>query len=294
MTNSGRPAAPETPPIEIAAAPGCRLAEGVLWHPGERRLYWIDIAPGRLFRFDPIQSTTESFVVGSAIGGFTFQRQGGLLLFLAHGRVISWRDGQATIVDELAGEGGGRFNDAIADPEGRVFCGTFFEDGSRRGNLYRLDPDGKVTRVLDGLACTNGMGFSPDLERFYHTDSGERTIYAFRYDRATGRIYDRKALVTIPPPAVPDGLTVDADGYVWSALWGGSAIVRYDPEGHPVRTIPLPIPRITSLSFGGNDFSELYISSAQSEPPAPCEGAIFHLRLDHGGRAEFYSFLHVR
>src|SRR6185312_4806921 len=164
-----------------------------------------------------------------------------------------------------------------ADPQGRVFCGTFFEDG-RRGSLYRFDPDHKATKILDSLGCSNGMGFSPDLKRFYHTDSGQRTIYGFRYERASGRIFDRTPLITVPPPAAPDGLTVDAEGHIWSALWDGSAIVRYTPEGVLERRVPLPVPRITSLAFGGDQANEVYVSSAQSEPPVPLEGGIFRLR----------------
>lgn len=206
------------PELELIADYQCVTGEGPLWHPGERRVYWVDIPAGRLFRYDPRTDTHEQVYQTDVIGGFTIQEDGALLLFGARGAVTLWRQGQTeTVIDEIPDERDGRFNDVIADPRGRVFCGTMMTD-NHPGRLYRLDLDGTITPVLDGLTIPNGLGFTPDRRGMYHTDSNTRTISLFDYDEATGAITHGHPFVqTDPEEGIPDGLTVDAEGYVWSA-----------------------------------------------------------------------------
>ena len=146
---------------ELVADYQCQVGEGPMWHPMEKRVYWTDIPTGRMFRFDPSTGEHERFYEGEEVGGFTVQDDGALLLFMATGAVARWRDGDLShIVDEIPEERESRFNDVIADPAGRVFCGTM-PTGDSLGRLYRLDLDGSLTVVLEGIGISNGMGFTP-------------------------------------------------------------------------------------------------------------------------------------
>ena len=208
---------------EMIADYACEVGEGPLWHPTEKRLYWADIPAGRLFRYDPATGQHEKFFDGGAVGGFTFQADGALLLFMAFGRVASLRDDTLTdVIPKIPGEEEFRFNDVMADPEGRVFCGTIHctKEGTEKGRLYRLDNDGTATVVLDGVGISNGMGYTPDLKQMYFTDS-IKGIDIFDYDRATGEISNRRPLVARQEgQGFLDGMTVDVDGNIWSARWG--------------------------------------------------------------------------
>src|SRR4051812_45304244 len=154
---------------ELIADYACQVGENPLWHPIEQRLYWIDILTGRIYRYDPISGGHEQCHQESeAIGGFTIQTDGSLLLFMARGAIKIWHNGSTqTVIDELPDERTTRFNDVIADPAGRVFCGTM-PTKDRAGRLYQLDLDGALVRLLDGIDTSNGMGFTADQSHFYH------------------------------------------------------------------------------------------------------------------------------
>lgn len=272
----------------------CVTGEGPLWHPDEGRLYWTDIPTGRMFRYDPKTGQHEQFYSGDVVGGFTLQEDGALLLFMARGAVKIWRDGTLTTVfDELEGETDSRFNDVGADPAGRVFCGTMSSD-SHAGRLYRLDTDRSIRPVVEGVGTSNGMGFTLDRKQMYHTDTRTQEIYLYDYDQATGEISNRRVFVHVPDGdgGRPDGMTVDAEGYVWSARWDGSCIVRYAPDGTEERRITFPAKKITSIAFGGPDYTDMYITSAggdNKDENGPGAGALFHINLGIKGQPEFRS-----
>lgn len=275
----------------------CHTGEGPLWHPLEKRVYWVDIPQGRLFRYDPATGGHEMCLEAEPIGGFTIQEDGALLLFMAKGAVRLWRDGfLGTIVESIEAELDSRFNDVIADPEGRVFCGTM-SSSAHAGCLYRLDTDGTLTTVLEGLGCPNGMGFTLDLTQMYFTDSVPRQIYQFDYDRATGELSNQRVLVQVPEgEGVPDGMTVDADGNLWSARWDGGCLVQYSPQGQLLRRIEFPARKVSSVVFGGDDYTNMYITTAGGDRrPEEGEGAgcLFHLRTGVTGRPEFMSHVNA-
>ncbi len=271
----------------------CVTGEGPLWHPGEQRLYWTDIPTGRMFRYDPAAGTHEQCYEGEVVGGFTIQADGALLLFMARGTVKTWReDTLTTVIDEIPAERESRFNDVIADPAGRVFCGTM-PTKSQLGRLYRLDADGTLTKLLDGIGCSNGMGFTLDRKRMYYTDSVKREIYLFDYDQATGAITNRRLFVrTLEDEGIPDGMTVDAEGYVWSARWDGGCLVRYAPDGSEDRRITFPARKVSSVTFGGADYADMYVTTAGGNNTAeegPGAGALFRLSLGIRGVPELPS-----
>lgn len=286
-----------TPQPELIADYACICGEGPLWHPQEQCVYWVDIPKGKLFRYYPATGRHEQCHEGEAIGGFTIQADGALLLFMARGAVRLWRAGRlTTVIPEIPDERETRFNDVIADPAGRVFCGTM-PTKSRLGRLYRLDPDGTLTRLLDGVGCSNGLGFTPDRRQLYYTDTPTHTIFRFDYDRATGAITNRRPFVTSPATeGGPDGMTVDADGCVWSARWDGACLVRYSPVGQELLRVPFPVKKVSSVIFGGPDYDELYVTTAggdHRQTDGPLAGALFRLRLGVRGVPEFVSRIRV-
>ncbi len=281
-----------TDPEKIADA-RCQIGENPLWHADEKRLYWVDIPAGRLLRFDPAGGGFDIACESTdAIGGFTIQRDGSILLFGARGAVTLLKDGKMTaVIEELPQERDSRFNDVIADPEGRVFCGTMSSE-SHPGRLYRLDTDGSVEVMAEGIGTSNGMGFSPQLDVFYHTDTRAQTIYICDYRRESGDISGRRPFLRPDGPGRPDGMTIDRDGFVWSAFWDGGRVARYTPEGTEDMRIELPARKVTSVTFGGNDYCDMYITTAGGErrnTEGEGAGALFRVRPGVCGAPEFRS-----
>jgi len=286
--------------LEVIADYRCEVGEGPLWHPFERCLYWLDIPHGRIFRYDPARQQHAQVWQGPPIGGFTVQADGALLLFGKGGSIARWHEGHLTTISaEIPGERDGRFNDVIADPVGRVFCGTMpvsptADSPGHLGRLYLLHPDRTLTQVLDGITISNGMGFTPNGGGLYHTDSEKRRITLFDYDKTTGAISNPRVFVTIPEhEGVPDGLTVDAEGFVWSARWDGACLVRYSPAGTEVLRIPFPNARkVSSLTFGGEDYRDLYVTTAGGNDRVGNgaeAGVLYRLRPGIQGTPEFFS-----
>ncbi|GAB3672039.1 SMP-30/gluconolactonase/LRE family protein [Halopiger thermotolerans] len=282
---------------ERVADTTAHTGEGPLWHPEEELLYWVDIPAGTLYAYDPATDDYDPVYETEGdepLGGYTIEEDGALLLF-THGTVSRWEPGsdEAEPVAEIE-SAETRFNDVIADPEGRVFCGTMPGEDDL-GDLYRLETDGTATRVVGDVDIANGMGFTDDLETFYFTESEEHVIYAFDYDRETGAISNRRPFVEVPSDdGVPDGMTVDDDGYVWSARWNGGRVVRYDPDGEPVDEIELPARKVSSVTFGGPDYADLYLTTALEDGTRAEEGdgagAFFRVPdVAPGGVPEFRS-----
>jgi D-xylonolactonase len=250
--------------VTMIADYACEVGECPVWHPLDQTLYWVDIPRGHLFRYHPETGRHERiYEAGRTIGGLCAAADGSLLLFLDKGAVWRWRDGAVTVVQaENPLDADTRFNDAIADPQGRVFTGTMGGD-ARRGRLYRFNLNARWTIIREGIGISNGMGFSPDRTRFYHTDSVTRTIDVYDYDESTGEALNRRPFITLPDGGgVPDGMAVDAEGCVWSAVWDGSCVIRFDPDGRELLRIPVPARKASSAAFGGANLDELYVTTA--------------------------------
>lgn len=292
------------PTVEQVAEVNAVVGEGPMWDPDTQKLLWTDIASGRLFSYDPVARSHQVIHQGHNVGGFVLNEQGGLLTFIWNG-VALWKsdDEWVRIHDETYNDDPLHFNDVIAAPEGRAFAGTYLED--KPGKLYRFDPDGTIEVIEEGVGISNGMGFSLDLSTMYFTDSTVRTIYAYDYDRRTGRVSHRRNLVVLPDTeGVPDGMTVDAEGFIWTAVWFGGCVIRFDPDGKEERRISIPAYQTSSVMFGGKDLNDLYITSAGTtiNPGSPIDpvgydweryrsgyrgGALFRVTLDIQGREEF-------
>lgn len=283
------------PELELIANYGCRIGENPLWHPLEKKAYWLDIANGTIYRYDPQTNAHEVFYQGEVTGGFTVQGDGALLLFSTQGAVRLLRDGAATtLIESLPGEDGNRFNDVIADPIGRVFCGTMgYTARGKVGNFYRIDPDGSVTKLMDQLLIPNGMGFSPDGKTFYQTDTMNHVIYQFDYDADSGAITNQRPFVVVSESdGIPDGMTVDSEGFIWSGNWDGWQLIRYSPDGQIERRVRFPAKKVSSVAFGGEDYTDLYVTTAGGDNLAEngeTAGAFYRLNVGIKGKPEFLS-----
>jgi sugar lactone lactonase YvrE len=280
--------------LSVVADYPLQVGENPLWHPREECLYWCGLYEGSLFRFDPATDRHERVFRGDPIGGFTFQSDGSVLLFQAEGAVRAWRDGEG-IVETIVPPGGrvdARFNDVVADPRGRVFCGTYPQD-DRTGALYRFDVAGTLTSQVVGVELSNGLGFSPDLTTLYYAESEAGTIYRFDYDADAGELRDRRVFVQLgDDEGLPDGLTVDADGDVWSAQAYGGCVVRYAPDGTERERLTMPTDFVSSVAFGGPDLRDLYVTTGggdDREANGPEAGALFRCRPGPTGRAPCFS-----
>lgn len=289
---------------ELVANAGCQIAEGPVWHPDEQCLYWTDIPAGQIYRFDPRNGNYQMVYRGEAVGGLTVQDDGALLLLGARGSVKVWRDGHVTdiILAEIPEERRTRFNDVIADPEGRIISGTMAERDAngevvRHGHLYRLETSGEARSLFGNMGSPNGMGFTQDLLQMYMTDStvGVQAIFRLDYDVGTGALSNRKMFHQAPlngSQGRPDGMTVDVEGCIWSARWDGAAVVRIGSDGVERERYALPVSKVTSVTFGGPDYTDLYITTATSGDPQEDRvgaGGLFRLRTETAGRPEFRS-----
>jgi D-xylono/L-arabinono-1,4-lactonase len=260
------------------------IGENPIWHPLEKKLYWLDIPVGIIYRYDPKSNTVEKIVERNCVvGGFTIQEDGSFLLFMEKGAIQIWRNNTLkNVIEEIPILRNTRFNDVITDPYGRVYCGTM-PDKNGIAYLFLLDTDGKLRLILDNIGLSNGMGFSPDKKKMYFTDSKKGEIYIFDYNKEDGSLSNQKVFIKVGEQEIePDGLTVDSEGYIWSARWNGSCVKRYNPEGKEVCKIDLPTKKITSLSFAGEDLQDIYITSAVGEEGDQSKeneaGALFYLK----------------
>ncbi|MFT4039275.1 MAG: SMP-30/gluconolactonase/LRE family protein [Thermomicrobiales bacterium] len=283
-------------PLELIADERCDTTEGPLWHEDLGALFWLDIPAGRLYRFDAAVGSYAPVYQGEGqIGGFTVQADGDLLFFGERGRIWTWNPetgAEREIIAEIPAERGTRFNDVIADPEGRVFAGTM-PDGERSGHLYRLDPDGALTLLLEEAGVSNGMDFTPDLTAMYHTNSTARTISRYRYDRATGEIAFEAVVVQVPEgEGVPDGMALDESGDIWSGRWDGGALFHYSPDGELLGRVPFPARKVSSLTFGGPDYADAYVTLAGGTnrvEDGEGAGSLYRAALGVRGREPFRS-----
>jgi D-xylonolactonase len=194
------------------------------------------------------------------------QEEGGFLTTSSQGAWL-WRPGTDPVL--LADQAEGqecRLNDCLADPEGRVYSGSYHlnEDGtSSPSYLFRIDADGTVHIADEGISFSNGLAFSPDGSTLYFTDMVARCIYAYDWRRDDGSLSSRRVYVRIDrSEGMPDGLTVDAEGFLWIAHWFGGCVSRYDPDGVRERKVEFPATQTSSLAFGGPDMGEIYVTSA--------------------------------
>lgn len=276
------------------------IGENPLWNPVEKMLYWADIIKGSIYRYDPKSGRHEEYYKGETFGGFCFQKDGSLLLFGENGSVKKLKDSKlTTIIEEIPAERGTRFNDVIADPAGRVYCGTVPHGAQKEvpkgetelAHIYCLDIDGSITKLID-VGISNGFGFTPNQKQMYYTDTLAREVLLADYDKETGNLKNHSVFVKNPSfMGLPDGMTVDKEGYVWIAYWDGGCLVRYTPEGEEDLRFQFPAKKVTSIIFGGENYQDIYVTTGGGDKKEEGDGAGALFRLDLGiqGVPEFLS-----
>jgi sugar lactone lactonase YvrE len=244
------------------------IGEGPVWHSQEGLLYWVNfIEQYQVLRFSPQTQRVEVFETGMPVMALGIRKAGGFIAATANG-ISTWDTERKTfepLCDPLAGRVGYRFNDAATDFHGRFWVGTLNDANPKGpdGELFCVQGDGSYRLMDKNITVANGIGWSPDRKVMYFTDSFRYSIYAYDYAAETGTISNRKTFVqTSPDAGIPDGLTVDSEGFVWSAYCGGWKVVRYNPEGKVDREYRVPVANPTSCAFGGKRLDELYITSA--------------------------------
>jgi sugar lactone lactonase YvrE len=268
----------------VAVAARARLGEGPIWDDRAGALRWVDIYNRRVHAHDPLAGTDRFAEVEDVVTAIALTRDDSLLLCLRD-RIVRYdpRSGTSETLHRFDLAPGDRLNDGKVDPTGRFWIGTASKNPGDAA-LFRYDPDGTVRQMEEGLTISNGLDWSPDGRTFYLTDSPEKRIHAYDFDPAAGTISNRRVLIETSGDPVPDGLTVDSEGFIWSALWEGGEIVRYSASGREVGRVALPVPLTTSCTFGGEGLRDLYVTSAsvglsQDEvDEAAASGDVFVLR----------------
>jgi sugar lactone lactonase YvrE len=245
------------------------LGEGSFWSADEQRLYWLDIKRKRYYKMDITNKQYDVVDVGAEIGVMALKERGGLVMATDKG-FVSWdtETRKMTSIDNpLQGQANRRFNDGNIDVKGRFWAGDMCDPPevckTPQCNLYKLDPDGTVTIMDRGLGMPNGLVWSLDNRTMYLTDSPQQVIYAYDFDPESGTIENRRPFVqTHDLPGVPDGLTIDAEGFLWSLRYYGGRVIRYDPDGKIEREVLVPVPHTSSCTFAGPDLTDLFITTA--------------------------------
>ena len=256
------------------------LGEGPVWDVEEGRLYWLDCTGPRfgkkaVWRMDPKSGEVQSWDLPKDIGAMALRERGGHVAAMCDGFYFMHIDGdriELELIQEVDAEiERTRLNDGKVDRRGRFFAGGMDDlEELKNCGLWRLDPDLSVTKVDDGIMCTNGPCWSPDDTTFYLADTFVEEFWAYDYDITTGNVSNRRVFATTKDDeGVADGSTVDEEGYMWNAQLISGDLVRYAPDGTVERRIGMPVKNITSVMFGGDDLDVLYVTSmARVKHPA--------------------------
>jgi sugar lactone lactonase YvrE len=249
--------------------------EGPVWSPRWGGLRWVDMLAGDVLHLTGAGEVQRRHV-GEIAAVVRPRRGGGAVIGIERGFALEEPDGAVAALDELWADPSVRMNEGGCDPDGRFYCGSMaYDQRTGAAALYRLDPDRTARRVLDGLTVSNGLEWSPDGSLAYHNDTATHTIAVYDYDRETG-LTGRRVLASLE--FRPDGLTVDAEGGVWTALSDGGAVRRYTPDGRLDAVIEVPARKVTACTFGGERLDELFITTSREglQPgDDPLAGALF-------------------
>jgi sugar lactone lactonase YvrE len=286
--------------MECALDAKAELGEGPVWDPDAACLYFVDIERGVVHRYDPATGGSRSFQAGAMVGAVALTGAGDLDLAVRDGfaRLDPRSGGVRALAAVDADRPDLRMNDGKCDPAGRFWAGTMaIDERPGAGALYRLDPDGRVHLMLTDVSISNGLDWSDDGRLMYYVDTPTRSIDVFDFDTATGAIANRRSLARVPHGAGwPDGLTLDADGGIWVALWGGGAVRRYTQDGTLDLVVNVPVTYPTSCAFGGPDLGDLYVTTAataltpEERRHEPLAGGLFRSRPGvHGRRAHRFK-----
>jgi L-arabinonolactonase len=273
------------------------LGEGVAWSADEQKLYWVDIEKSQLWSYDPGTGETKTWKPPERITSFAFRDRGGLLVAFESG--LAFYDpetGKTEKIQDIEPDlATTRMNDGRCDRQGRFIVGGMDESGNWEAisNVYRLDRDLSVHKIISDVACANSTCFSPDGRVMYFADSLAGEIWAYDYDTSTGAIANRRVFVDFSDqPGMPDCSVIDAEGFLWNAQWNGHRVIRYRPDGAVDRVLDMPVMNPTCVAFGGKDLDVLYVTTGrylmipEQIETEPLSGGLFAVTVEVKGLNE--------
>jgi sugar lactone lactonase YvrE len=285
--------------VELVIDSKSELGEGALWNYKTGELLWVDIKGKILNFYKPLTGNNKEMFTGQMIGTVVPTETEQVLVALQNGiyKLDPKTGSKKLIVDPEEDLPDNRFNDGKCDPAGRFWAGTMsMVNEKNAGALYRLDPDSSIHKMVDNVSISNGIVWSPDNTKMYYIDTPTKKVMQYNYNIETGNISDPEVAVEIPNDmGSPDGMTMDEEGNVWIALWGGSAVGCWNPEtGKLMHTIGVPAKNVTSCAFGDDDLGTLYITTARTGTSEeelekfPYAGGVFKTRPGVKGVKAFF------
>ena len=281
---------------EVVVEAGNELGEGVLWSPAHEEVQWTDIFDRRFWAYRPSDGMSRSVALPDRMTCFAPLGGNRLLAGFAGGlEVFDLQSGARRPIAAIeADRPSTRLNDGRLDRWGRLVFGTMDENEPARpiGQVYSYEAGAAPRALISGVRIANSIAFSPDGRRMYFTDTPTKIIRAYDYDRATGELSGERTFVSLAGPGSPDGSTVDSDGCLWNAEWGGGRVVRYTPDGRVDRVIEAPCSRVTCCAFGGARLDTLFITTARTGLDSaalarePLAGALFAVDVGVRGLAD--------
>lgn len=272
------------------------LGEGVTWDHRTGEALWTDIEGRCLYRYRHVDERLSMLSLPERLGAFGLARDPNWII-AAFESGFAWlninKNGILWIAQLEKGNTGRRLNDGRVDPHGRFWCGSMVEQPkyslAEKGNLYRVNVDTSVHTAMGGIEISNSLAWSLNGDVMYFADSPKRIIWAFDYEAETGALGNRRIFARTPEETFPDGATVDAEGCLWSAQWGGSRIVRYAPDGDALYELAVPVPQPSCVAFGGSNLDLLFVTTARDGlskkalDQNPLSGDVFVYRLPVSG-----------
>ncbi len=268
----------------------CVLGESPIWDAEKECLYWVDLLVGKLHRYHNGSQKHEILNFKEVVCAVALSNSGKLLITFKRELAIleDFQTGSLLEKTTLLPQNGVRFNDGKIDPMGRLWIGTMSETGAKKnGILMKVDHNFKASVEVRQLDISNGMCWNAEHNQFYHVDTGKNSVTVYDFYKVRGEITNPRIIIKIPRSwGKPDGMTIDNEGKLWIALWGGWAVSRWDPEsGSCIGMIDLPVSQVSSCVFGGNNLSELFITSAKvglgkrKTHEEPLAGAVFKITI---------------
>ncbi|WP_166533008.1 SMP-30/gluconolactonase/LRE family protein [Blastococcus xanthinilyticus] len=261
--------------------------EGPVWSPSWGGLRWVDMLAGDVLTLGDADGAVSRRHVGDVAAALRPRRGGGAVIAVERGFALEGPDGTVTALEPLWDDAGVRMNEGGCDPDGRFWCGSMaYDQAPGAAAVYRLDPDGSAHEVFGGVTVSNGLEWSPDGSLAYYADTATHRVDVFDHDRERG-LTGRRPFVALGDDGNPDGLTVDAEGGVWVALYGGGAVHRYTAAGRLDAVVEVPTPKVTACTFGGAGLDELWITTSREgmgPDEEPAAGALFHVQPGVAGR----------
>ncbi|XP_039175563.1 protein Jade-3 isoform X2 [Crotalus tigris] len=258
--------------VECVVPVNCEIGESPVWEEKDNSLLFVDITNQKVYQWHSLTKEVQSISVDAPVSTVSLRKSGGYIITRGtQFAALDWKKKSVTTITEVEKDKpNNRFNDGKVDPAGRLVAGTMSQEirptvvERHQGSLYTLFPDHSVVKHFDKVDISNGLDWSLDHRTFFYIDSLSYRVDAFDYDLQTGKLCNRRSMYELEKEdAIPDGMCIDTEGKLWVACYGGGRVIRIDPEtGKRIQTVKLPVDNTTSCSFGGYDYSELYVTSA--------------------------------